>query len=270
VTLHALPRVGFARWRRARLILPTLLVAAALAGLVALGNWQLERRAWKQELLDRIAARTAAPQVPLAEALRQARAGVDVEYLRVAVTGRFDHAGERHVYALDAEGQPGFHIYTPLTTGDRRVVLVNRGYVPLAQRDPKTRQAGQIGEVSLVGLARQPRPAGWFAAVSDPQRNLFYWPDFQAIAASLEPEYAAGDLVPFFVEAEAKPANPGGLPRGGVTRLTLPQNHLQYALTWYGLALALLAVYGVFAVGRLAALEDGKGAQRSGGDPRPR
>src|SRR5262249_50730614 len=137
-------------WRRAHLVVPTLCVVVALALLVALGNWQLERRAWKQGLLDAIAARTAAQPTPLEEALAAARAGADIEYLRVAVRGRFDHAAERHVYALDDAGQPGFHVYTPLTTPERRVVLVNRGFVPFAQRDPSTRQAGQIGASALV------------------------------------------------------------------------------------------------------------------------
>jgi surfeit locus 1 family protein len=241
----------------------------ALALLVALGNWQLERRAWKQGLLDAIAARTAAQPIPLVDALAAARAGADIEYLRVAVRGRFDHAAERHVYALDDAGQPGFHVYTPLTTPERRVVLVNRGFVPFVQRDPSTRQAGQIGATALVGLARNPRPPAWFAAASDPAHNLFYWPDFRAMAASVGPAYATADIVPFFVEAEALPANPGGLPQGGVTRLALPQNHLQYALTWYGLALALLAVYGVFAAGRLKALGKGDQRQVGGAGPRP-
>jgi len=116
-----------------------------------------------------------------------------------------------------------------------------------------TPPAGQLdGEVTLTGLVRRPTPRGTFTPASEPARNLFYWPDYPAMLASV-PEAGRGDLsaVPFFIEADAEPANPGGFPRGGVTRLSLPDRHLEYALTWYGLALTLIGVFFAFARTRL-------------------
>jgi surfeit locus 1 family protein len=231
-----------------------VLAVAGLAVLVGLGNWQMSRKAWKEGLIARIAARTHAEPVPVSEALRRWRDNGDVEYLHVRVQGRFLNQRERHVFAVDERLGPGFHIYTPLKTPEGELVLVNRGFVPTPLRDPAERPAGQVDEpVTLTGLVRRPTPRGLFTPASEPARNLFYWPDYPSMLAS-QPEAGQGDLsaVPFFLDADAEPANRGGFPRGGVTRLSLPNRHLEYALTWYGLALTLIGVFAAFARVRLS------------------
>jgi surfeit locus 1 family protein len=245
------------------LMWPTLLGMLALAVLLSLGTWQLHRRAWKGALLAAIAERSRAEPVDLARALQLWQQAGDIEYLRVHLTGRFDHAHERHVYTIDAAAGPGVHVYTPLQTPDGHRVLVNRGYVPLSHRDPAKRAQGQIGgEITVIGLVRTPQPAGPFVPASEPAANMFYWPDFASMVATAGHAGAGQDSpVPFFIDAEALPPNPGGLPRGGATRLSLPNRHLEYALTWYGLALALIAVYFAFAAARLKA---GQGAGAGG------
>jgi surfeit locus 1 family protein len=232
-----------------------VLAVAGLAVLIGLGNWQMSRKAWKEGLLAQIETRVHAPPISLSEALRRWRDSGDVEYLHVRVTGRFLHARERHVFALDERLGPGFHIYTPLQTPEGQLILVNRGFVPTALKDPSARAAGEVdGPVTLTGLARRPSPRGAFTPASEPARNLFYWPDYQGMLASV-PEAGREDLsaLPFFLDADAEPANTGGFPRGGVTRLTLPNRHLEYALTWYGLALTLIGVFAAFARTRLSA-----------------
>lgn len=237
----------------AGLLWPTLLSMLALALLLLLATWQMHRRTWKEGLLATIAERTKAEPVTLSGALQMWRQTGDVEYLRVRLTGHFDHDHERHVYAVDPALGPGVHVYTPLQTQDMHRVLVNRGFVPLSQREPTLRAQGQIiGEITLTGLIRAPRPAGLFVPASDPAHNVFYWPDFTAMSKTSK-DSVSSTPVPFFVEAEAIPPNPGGLPRGGVTRLSLPNRHLEYALTWYGLALALIAVYSAFVAATLKA-----------------
>jgi surfeit locus 1 family protein len=143
----------------------------------------------------------------------------------------------------------------------QRIVWINRGWVPDARKAPETRAEGQVpGEVEVRGLVRHVR-AGWFAAQNDPGRNLWYWPDIAAMTAAAfpdDPQRAAGGSprpasLPLVIEADAKPEPLGGLPRGGVTRLDLPKRHLEYALTWYGLAMTLVGVYFAFAVSRLRA-----------------
>jgi surfeit locus 1 family protein len=231
-----------------------VLAIAGLAVLIGLGNWQMSRKAWKEGLVAQIGQRVHAPPVSLSQALRQWRDSGDVEYLHVRLNGRFLHARERHVFAVDERLGPGFNIYTPLVTPEGQLVLINRGFVPTARMDPATRAAGQVdGEVTLTGLVRRPTPRGAFTPASEPAHNLYYWPDYPTMLASV-PEAGHGDrsAVPFFVEADAEPANPGGFPQGGVTRLRLPNRHLEYALTWYGLALTLIGVFAAFARARLS------------------
>ena len=102
----------------------------------------------------------------------------------------------------------------------------------------------------MRGLVRVPPDRPRLAPANSPQTNVWYWPELQAMTASA---FAAQtiDALPFVVEADARPEPPGGLPRGGVTRIALPNRHLQYALTWYGVALALASVYFAFLIKRL-------------------
>jgi surfeit locus 1 family protein len=160
----------------------------------------------------------------------------------VTVTGTFVHEGERHFFST-WEGASGFDIVTPLHLDDGRYVLVNRGFVPYDLKDASKRPKSQTtGEVTVTGLARNPlleKPSR-MVPDNDLVKNIFYWKDRDVMAAtaSLPAGYR---LVPILVDADNTP-NPGGLPVGGVTIIDLPNNHLQYAVTWYGLAAALAGV----------------------------
>lgn len=218
----------------------------ALLVLVGLGTWQVERLHWKEELISRIEARIGSPPRPLAEIEVLYRTSGDVDYMPVTVTGVFHHDGERHFLATH-NGQSGFFVYTPLELADGRIVFVNRGFVPYDLKPPAKRMQGQLaGEVSVTGLARNalPKKPSWLVPDNDLAKNVFYWKDRDAMARSANLR-AAAQIVPIFIDADATP-NPGGYPVGGVTLIGLPNSHLQYALTWYGLAAALV---GVFAVG---------------------
>jgi surfeit locus 1 family protein len=237
---------GSDRARPRLLWLTALLGLAVLAILVALGTWQVERLAWKEALLASIGQRMSVDAVPLDEMETRYRMRGDVDYMPVTATGRFRHAGERHFLAT-WQGKSGFHVYAPLELADGRVVMVNRGFVPYDLKDPARRAAGQVeGEVTISGLARNPlsgKPS-WILPDNDVAANIFFWKDRDAMArsAGLPP---AAEIVPFFIDADATP-NPGGWPVGGVTLIEMPNNHLQYAVTWYGLAAALVGVFGVW------------------------
>jgi surfeit locus 1 family protein len=228
--------------RRGRTLATALLVLVALAILLTLGTWQVERLQWKERLLADIAERRAAEPVPLAQVKSLAASSGDIEYRRVSVTGIFDHARERHFFAT-FEGRTGFYIYTPMRLADGRVLFVNRGFVPYEMKAPETRIAGETaGEQTLAGYARSrlaEKPSS-IVPDNDLAKNIFYWKDLDAMAASTGLD--AATVLPFFVDADASSQNPGGWPRGGVTQFDLPNNHLQYAVTWYGLAAALMAV----------------------------
>ena len=226
-------------------VVSAILVTAAFAVLVALGTWQMQRLQWKEALIAAIAERRSAPPAPLEKIEAMAAAGEDIDYRTVRVSGIYDHGKERHFFATH-EGRSGYYVFTPLMLADGRALFVNRGFVPFEQKDAATRPEGQVpGEVTIDGLAR-PRLSEKPSSIvpdNDIAKNIFYWKDLDAMAQSAE--IAADRLVPFFVDA-GPAENPGGLPIGGVTQFDLPNNHLQYALTWYGLAAALVVVSGVY------------------------
>ncbi|WP_011580090.1 MULTISPECIES: SURF1 family protein [Chelativorans] len=226
-------------WLLLAFSVPVLLI------LLALGTWQVQRLHWKEDLLARIDERIASEPVPLDEISSVYERGGDVDYRPVVLSGTFLHERERH-YLATWEGQSGFFVHTPLRLGNGRYIFVNRGFVPYDRKDPAVRQQGQVGgEIAIVGLARA-APAqkpSFLVPDNDLAKNIFYWKDLGAMTASAGLD--ASETYPFYVDAGDAP-NPGGLPVGGVTLINLPNNHLQYALTWYGLAFALVCVLVVW------------------------
>ena len=245
------------RLKQAGLIWPTLATLLAFGMLLSLGTWQMQRKQWKEDLIAKIAARVAAEPVALAQAEEQRRAGGDIDYLHVSARGSLLHDKERYLYAPDQTAGLGWHIYTPLQLAPGRILWVNRGWVPDAAKAPSARTAGQLqGEIEVRGLLRLPEAPGRFTPVNDAARNQWFWRDPVGMTAST---FAPGSVeaLPLVLEADARPEPPGGLPRGGVTRLELPNRHLEYAVTWYGLALTLIGVYLAFASTHLGLLGQG-------------
>jgi len=228
--------------RRATL-LAGLMALAGIAVTSALGVWQVERLAWKRDLIDRIEQRLAAAPVSLDEALGRAAAGENIEYLRVRLAGRYVAGGDLHLYSIGREGA-GYEILTPMRIAPDMAVIVNRGFVPADE-------VGRIGmpeaERSLVALARGPGERSWFTPENDTARNLWFWRDVPGMIAHLRTGALDGGslVVPPFVFAAEPDGNPGW-PRAGATRLEIPNNHLQYAFTWFAFAIIQAAVFGVW------------------------
>jgi surfeit locus 1 family protein len=245
--------------RMRSLVVPGIAALLALGILVGLGSWQVSRLAWKNGLVAQVEQRTRAPAIPLPgrEAWPRMSAARD-DYRKVTVTGRFRHEAEAYLYHVAGDSRQadrsrpqgqGYFVLTPLVTAAGDTVLVNRGFVPTDRRDPATRAAGQVeGEVSVTGLIRYPEERGLFAAPDDPARRTFYTRDLAVIGRSLGLDPAG--TAPFSVDADATPV-PGGLPVGGETRLVFANRHFEYALTWFGLALTLVGVFGAYAFQRL-------------------
>lgn len=237
-----------------------ILAVLAFAALVALGTWQVERLHWKEALLATIDHRIHSTPRPLSEIERLFADKHDVEYWPVTVRGTFLHGGERHFLAT-WQGDAGFDVYTPLKLDDGRYLFVNRGFVPYDRKDPATRSAGQVkGEVTVIGLARNPlaQKPSFIVPDNQPAENIFYWKDLSVMTATAGLP-AGAKVLPFFVDANDAP-NPGGLPVGGITLINLPNNHFQYALTWYGLALVLLVVAGTRLANRWRGIGEGTGS----------
>ena len=230
-----------------RILWPTLFAGAAFLVLLALGTWQVERLHWKERLID---ARQAAVTAPAIDLPRSAEAARGMDYRHIRASGTFLNDRELYLGATSPEGRPGYHVVTPLRIADGAVLLVDRGFVPAEKRAPKTRAAGEIeGPTTVSGLLRLPldRKPYWFLPENSAERNYWFYVDPPAMAKAAQLD----GVLPFYVDADATP-NPGGLPVGGQTRLDLPNDHLQYAITWYALAAGLLGVYIVFVRRRLA------------------
>lgn len=216
-----------------------LLTVAAIALFLALGAWQVQRLAWKTDLIARVNARVAAPAVQAPWPVDWSRVNrADDEYRHVILRGRLMNAAEAQVYTLSDYGA-GYWVITPLKRDDGSIVYINRGFVPMDRRAPATRPEAQAdGEVTITGLLRMPENKGWFLQqANDPARDAWYRRDIAAIAQSRH----IGAVAPYFVDADAKP-NPGGWPKGGLTVVKFPNSHLMYAITWFSLAAMLIAV----------------------------
>lgn len=217
---------------------PTVFTVFALFVMLGLGVWQVERLAWKTTLIATRTAHLAGPLLRDPGAVDPARQ----VYRRLRLRGRFLHDKEMYLAARSLRGHLGFHVVTPLRLADGSAVLVDRGFVPFEAKDPARRPRGQrAGEVMVTGVIRRGGRSSVFTPGNRPDRNIWYTVDLRAMARHA----GLSRIAPYFVEADATD-NPGGLPVGGQTRTRWPNDHLQYAITWFALAIALMVIYVIY------------------------
>lgn len=220
--------------RRLLSFLFLLLCVAAFAGFIALGVWQVQRLAWKEDLIARVDARVHADPVTAPAQGDWATVNKAThEYLRVKLTGQYLPEGISLVAAATEEGQ-GYWVMVPLQRADGSWVYINRGFVPQRLRE----QAGRgdftpDGEVSVTGLLRLNEPGGGVLRDNVPTEDRWYSRDVQAMAE----QHGLAPVAPFFIDADAS-EQPG--PVGGLTVIRFPNNHLVYAITWFALALGMI------------------------------
>ncbi|MBL70179.1 MAG: hypothetical protein CML95_01340 [Rhodobiaceae bacterium] len=228
-----------------RSFFPSLLTLAMLTVLLGLGAWQVERLVWKEDLLARMAERRTASPLTLASAADIAALQQAAHDFHPAVLkGRF---GDKAVFwftqienkpsGLDRWDRAGYHMLVPFFLPDGSAILLDRGFIPARLIDIPAPPPPQ-GDVSLAVILRWPDGRGAFDNDDDPTRNLFYVRDPQAIGAHWQIY-----LPPLLGEAAFANDN---WPRGGQTRFSMPNNHLQYAVTWFGLAIVLVIVSGLW------------------------
>jgi surfeit locus 1 family protein len=219
---------------------PTLISLPILVLSLGLGIWQMERREWKRDILDRLTTNQAAAPITLDELLKGDP--LRHEYGRVKVAGTFLHDKEFHLAARSLKNKVGLQLVTAFKTDDGKVVLFDRGWIPSEKKEPAKRAEGQVaGRVELTGIVRRNQERRQFAPENAPDKNVWFHVDVPLMRkmAGAPPD---ARLDRFFLDADAAP-NPGGVPVGGQTRLDIPNDHLQYAITWFLLALALTGVY---------------------------
>jgi surfeit locus 1 family protein len=227
---------------RPRRSLAVVAVAATLAlGFSALGVWQLQRLAWKLDLIARVDARVHAPATTApSQAQWSSLTPKDEAYRHVQVSGTFDNTRETLVQAVTEQG-PGYWVMTPLRASAGYTVLVNRGFVPAEMSAEAVRRAGLIaGPAMVTGLLRLSEPHGGFLRANQPARNLWYSRDVTQIARARQ----LSQVAPYFIDADGTPNN-GEWPRGGLTVVRFRNSHLVYALTWFALA-GMSVVWGAW------------------------
>ena len=229
---------------------PTIFAIIGMTILIGLGIWQLDRKVWKENLIAAMTARLTAPPEDLPPREDWARLTPQrEEFRRVGFSAEFLPGREALVYSAgsafrpDVEG-PGYWVFAPARLSGGDSVIVNRGFVPLDRKDAA--MAVLAGSVDIVGIMRWPETRGLFTPADDLKDNVWYLRDIAAMAVAKH----WTNVAPFYVEQES-PAPAGGLPKLGKLAVNLPDNHLQYAITWFGLALALAGIYLVWLMRRL-------------------
>lgn len=224
-------------------------VVVALVILISLGTWQVRRLAWKDALIARIEAGLAAKPVTLTEALKQWRNGRDIEFLRVRVTGHYRPKPQFRVFSL-VNGKSGWQLAAFLESDDAGDVIVDRGFVPDGLKDQSV-TAVPAGPVELTGVIRLHRGAkALFTPDNNAATNQWFWWDTRAmdVAAGLAP----ADVPQLVVHRQPEAGDPRWPVSMGVDLSAIPNSHLQYAITWYALALVLAVMAFIFARNRLA------------------
>lgn len=221
---------------RSSLVLISMFALGGIAILVGLGSWQLQRLAWKEELIERISERLQKAPVEFADALKQRAAGEEVDFLRVKLRGTYKHARGQYFYALN-KGEFGWRLLTPLKLETGQPILVDRGFLP----DPQKPVAAPAtsGPVDVVGALRLDYlPKEMFTPDNNVSANSWYWFDVAALRKATD----TSNLAPMVVQLDT-PDHPGQWPVATALSPNLPNKHFGYALTWFGLAITLLGVY---------------------------
>ena len=213
----------------------------AFAVLLMLGTWQLQRLQWKNDLISSFEARSHAPAIapPTIDALTD-----DYEFRHLALTGIFAHDKELYITGKTYEGNAGFHVVTPMTLTDGRIIMVNRGWVSEDYRDPSKREFSLIsGEVTVDAILRMPGKKGYFVPENEPDNG--FWFTMNPLQMITHLGLADNGITVFYADS-LRTSDVVTLPIAAKTELNLRNAHLSYAMTWYGIALGLLAVYLAF------------------------
>lgn len=226
---------------------PTVCFVPMFLSLLALGGWQLQRLYWKEGLIAQRTAAVSAPAIPLPS---DPAAAPGFDFRHLGIEGEFLNDRELFLGASTDGGAAGYHVVTPFklkATSDQKdggVILVDRGWITSNLKDPAKRAEGQItGTVKIEGLLRLP-PKGrpnFFVPENRCDINYWFYVDIPAMASCVHLE----GVLPYYMDAGPAP-NAGGWPKGGQSRLSMPSDHLQYALTWFLLAAALAFIYYLY------------------------
>jgi len=236
---------------RTGLALPILFFGATLVALLALGVWQLQRKTWKESLIAKIEQRQSAAPVWLPPPARWGELDPERDdYRRVRAALTFIHGSDALVFAGTAlprefSGGLGYWVFTPARLAGGEIVVVNRGLVPEDRRVDHIPASVPSHETEIVAVMRWPEQRSLFTPPDNPAKNLWFVRDHVAMAAAK----AWGKVAPFFLDLES-PQPPDGWPRPMPSTVRLRNEHLQYAVTWFGLAGVWAAMFALWVKSR--------------------
>ena len=247
---ETIPQPSLAR----QLLFPTIAAVAGLVVLLNLGMWQVHRLAWKEALIAHVAADVTKPAVdaPGPEKWGQGAEVGDADYRHVKVTGHYLGSSAYYYTSLsDPKGRldgPGYLVYSAFETNDGWRVMINRGFVPqgLAADDIERLETMPAGELTLTGLLRRSEKPNWTTPAADKAKRIWFARDTDDMADVIG--LGQGDLAPYSIDLDAEFTGENGLPQAGETIVQFKNDHLGYALTWFGLAATLAGVYLAYAV----------------------
>jgi surfeit locus 1 family protein len=214
---------------------PTVVALVMMAMVIGLGTWQLQRRVWKTDLLATIAARMNGPAVPLPAQIANPP---DWSFRNVHVSGHFAADKALWLYGRTYDGKAGIHLLMPLIRAEGDPILVDRGFVPFDHGSELAAYAPADGPVEIDGVVRLPEPGGLFVPSNQPDKNIWYTVDMPAMSKTV-----AQPLAPVYIAA--KPTGAAGWPAatGGTEGTGIRNEHLNYAIFWYSMAVVLAAIY---------------------------
>ncbi len=242
---------------RKGLLVPFVFMLVTVGILIKLGFWQLEQKQRKDSIIIRIEQRAGAePLVTNVKDLSiQTKSTDDLDYTSVALTGRFLHETEIAVFTNREMGSaqyagPGYDILTLFKDKNGGLILVNRGFVPQDFRQGKSRLSGQTQEdINITGLIRKPERHSYADVPDRPERSEFAVRDPKTIIDSKlkneQKQLEAPVINSFYIDLRS-PVPEGGLPSPNKTNVSIPNRHLEYVVTWWGLALVITGMFGVF------------------------
>jgi surfeit locus 1 family protein len=232
--------------QRRGLLIPSIATLAMLAVFIGLGTWQIERKAWKEGLIDMLTRRLEAQPAELPGPADWG--GLDAgnaEFRRVRLNVQFPKMADALVYTSgsqirdDVKGQ-GFFVFSPAKLASGATIVINRGFTPDKNYPPAEGSTQGIPQ-EIVGVLRWPELPSWFTPGRD-SAGSWYLRDHLAMAQA----QGWGTVAPFYIEME-DPVPPGGVPHPSVLKVLLRNEHLQYAITWFGLAAVTVIMFAIWA-----------------------
>ncbi|MCD6034339.1 MAG: hypothetical protein K0R63_80 [Rickettsiales bacterium] len=244
-------------------LIPTLFTIPAFLVLLTLGTWQVQRLLWKEQLVADITTKSAEPSEQLLSTASFDQENVkDWLYRKVEIEGTFLHDREVHLYtgAIQFKGKTGYHILTPFErTQGRGIVIVNRGWVPEAQKESSSRPDSLVQGVQKIQAIVLPDDKRKLSLLpdNDIKENVWFWQDISEMQSYTGLTLAPVILLALQDDAHIQiapnsmawaepnvPKEPFPMPSNG--HISVRNDHLQYAITWYSLAVILLVVYVVY------------------------